>query len=137
MHTINFPIKGYQGLLFVTWKWTWCEILICFLPKEECQITISHTWFCHRRIGIITNISRFNYVTMYRHNNLIIQKIQFFIGHLMGFIYALRLICRVDIILWTCGREHFLQDQKWSRYICFDQHCWKYGEGAWILVIKF
>ena len=94
MHTIGFPIKRYQGLLSITWKWTWRDIWIFFLPKEESRLTISHTWFCNIGLRIITNISRLNLAPRYWHYKLKIQIIQIVQGHLMGFIYALRLVYR-------------------------------------------
>ena len=116
MHTIDWPIKRHQGLWFVTWKWTWYNIWF-FLPKEEYWITIAHTWLSHRGIGITTKINRLSLIPMYRHLKLMIQRIQIFLGHLMEFIYALRLNYRVDTRLRTCGRDNWLQDQNYLRYL--------------------
>ena len=81
-----------------------------FLKMEELWIIISHIWFCHRGIFIITNIDRFNLVPMYRYRKLMIQWIKIIQVHLMKFIYALRLICRLEIRLWPCAQDNWLQN---------------------------
>ena len=102
LHTIGCPIKRYQGLWFYTWRWPQRKIWVCFLPKTECRLSISLTLFCQRETGIITNISKFNLMPIYRHHKLMIQRILIVQGPLMEFIYDLRLICRVEIILCPC-----------------------------------
>ena len=117
MHTASWPIIRYQKLWFITWQSTWHKIWIFFLPKKKLQLTVANMRLCHRGIANITIIDRFNPVTMYRHHRLMIQVIIIVWGHLLEFIYTLRLIYRVDIRIWTWGWDNWLQDQTYLSYL--------------------
>ena len=85
------------------------------------------------------NIYRLNCVPMYRNHKLMFQLIKIVRGHLMEFIYSLKLIWRETSCYGPVDRtiDYSTKSSRDNYQILFDQHCWKMAEEQGFNSLKF